>query len=98
MKEMMDYGLVDGTELAIKDGDFVVVESTQEHQRQLVMNGPGSYKAAPTVGVGAINYVDDESPQAFVRRVAQEFARDGMKNVKVTVNAATGVLDVTGNY
>ena len=76
--EKMDIGLTDSYDLQIQAGDFTVVESTAQHQQQLILNNKGDYKQNPTVGVGAFDYMDDENYAALIRNISIEFSRDGM--------------------
>jgi len=72
-----------GEDLAIAAGDFVNVESTAQHQRQLIMNNKGDFKQNPTICVGAFTYVDDEGGQGVVRDIVQQFMQDGMEVVNM---------------
>ncbi|GAA4465249.1 hypothetical protein GCM10023093_17070 [Nemorincola caseinilytica] len=66
------------------DGDLAVIESTREHQRQLLLNNKGDFKENPTVCVGVINYIDDEEDTgALMREIAAQYALDGMTVQKV---------------
>ncbi len=91
-REMIDYLLVAvGTEeeqedLLISGGDWKQGESTYQHQRQLILNGKGDYKANPTICVDASNYIDNEDKGAVKRAIAKEFMRDGMTVKDLTPN------------
>ncbi len=89
--EMMDFGLDDGEDLAVAGGDFMVLESTGQHQRQLLLNNKGDFKESPTLCVGAFGYLDDEQVSDLIREVSVEFARDGMDVVSIK-QGANGVL------
>jgi hypothetical protein len=78
-KEMLDYLLDANDDLDVSSGDFAVVESTVQHKRQLLWNNKGEFKQSPTVCVGAINFIDDESKQGITREISQQFMRDGME-------------------
>jgi hypothetical protein len=78
-KEMMDIGLDANEDVALAAGDFTIVESTVQHKRQLLWNNKGEFKQSPTVCVGAINFIDDESKQGITREISQQFMRDGME-------------------
>jgi len=77
-KQMLDIGLDDNEDLYLVAGDFPVTESTEQHQRQLLLNNKGDYKENPTVCVGAFSYLDDENYWGLIRAVNVEFSRDGM--------------------
>jgi len=61
------------------DGDFAGEESTKMHQKQLLQNAKGSFKENPLVCVGAMEYLNDEDPEALIREISSQFAKDGMK-------------------
>ena len=90
---MMDIGLGSG-DLLVAGGDFGIVESTYQHQRQLIMNHKGDYKENPTVCVGAARYQDDDNgPQNVKRAITQEFMNDGMEVETLTPNPDSVVND-----
>jgi len=101
----MDIGLVpvldgDGNELgedlATAAGDFTVVESTGQHQRQLIMNAPGEFKQNPAICVGAPLYIDDEGAQQLQTIITQQLMLDGQEVVNLTPNL-NSVIDNTVN-
>jgi len=78
--EIFDYKRDDAGDLVIENGDFVKTESTEQHQKCLILACKGEYKEHPTIGVGLINYIlTDGSKTAFKSAVTKEFERDGMK-------------------
>ena len=86
-KQMADIGLDDTEDLAITVGDLMIMESTAQHQRQLIMNNKGDFKQNPTTCVGAFEYLDDEHFQALIRAISIEFTRDGMDVISVGLSA-----------
>ena len=86
-RTMMDIALEDDEDVSITNGDFPIVESTLQHQRQLILNNKGDFKQNPTICVGAFTYFDDEHMQNLVRAVSVEFARDGMDVQEVKIDA-----------
>ena len=90
----MDLGLTTGTKLTIKNGDFVIVESTGEHQRQLLLNSKGDFKQNPGVCVGLSTFVDDEGPKNIIRETTQQFMQDGMEVENLTPSGSiTGTTE-----
>lgn len=85
-KQMTDIGLDDSEDLTIFSGDFLVAESTAQHQQQLLLNTKGDFKENPTVCVGALGYLDDEHYQSLIRAVNVEFTRDGMEVADVSLS------------
>ncbi len=77
-REMNDYLLDDEEDLKVVSGDWVVGESTYQHQRQLILNAKGDYKANPTICVDVVTFIDNDDKSAVRREIAKEFMRDGM--------------------
>ncbi len=84
-QDMIDIGLDGGYDLIIEAGDFVIKESTAQHQKQLILNNKGDFKQNPTIGVGVFDYMDDENFQELTRNISVEFTRDGMDVIAVKI-------------
>jgi hypothetical protein len=98
--QMNDIALTEGSQLddmQTNNGDFIIVESTAEHQRQLLLNDKGEFKENPTTCVGVYNYLDDEGLQELSRDVTVVYAEDGMTVNSVQL-APDGTLDIDANY
>jgi hypothetical protein len=95
--EMIDIGLDAGFDLVLEDGDFLLTESTAEHQQQLIVNNKGDFKQNPTICVGALNYMDDENFQELVRNISIEFTRDGMDVISVQLSPV-GIINSDAFY
>lgn len=88
-KQMMDIGLKDvagGVDLMVVNGDFVIVESTARHQKELTLNTKNDFKGSPTICVNAFSYVDDDRPGDLAQAISESFAGDGMDVKSVTVD------------
>lgn len=99
-KQMMDIGLISvaaGADLRIVAGDFVIVESKVEHNKNLIYCNKGEFNENPTICVGAINYVDDENPGDLVAAITAAFLKDGM-NVKNVTVSKDGVIETDAFY
>jgi hypothetical protein len=83
---MYDFTLDDYEDIDLAMGDFILTESTPQHQRQLLLNTNGDFKENPTIGVGALSYIDDENFSGLVRAVNIEFSRDGMEVHNVSLS------------
>jgi len=92
---MMDIGLV-SDDLDMQQGDFTNVESTYEHQRQLLINGKGTFKQNPTVCVGLLEYLDDEDYNGAMTEILAQFNNDGM-TVK-SINTTNQNIDIDAYY
>jgi len=96
-QEMMDIRLDDNGDLQIANDDFMIAESTDEHQRQLLLNTKGDFKENPTICVGAFRFVDDEQHYRLMREIHVEFSRDGM-NVKRVNIESDGIIKTDAGY
>lgn len=94
-KDVFDILLGDDEDLLIAPapigigGDFVVGESTAQHQKLLLLTGPGDWKQNPMAGVNAESFTDDEGmqvPIAIGREIAKQFMADGMEVESLTPN------------
>ena len=83
-------------DIYLSDTDFLLIDSTRQHQRDIIITRAGSMKHAPSKGVGAEDYVNDESPEAFLRKTRQEIAADGQK-VK-SVQMVEGYIEIKAGY
>lgn len=79
-RAMNDYLLDEDEDLAIPAGadDWTISESTYQHQRQLLLNAKGDYKANPTICVDVSSFIDNDDKTAVKREIAKEYMRDGM--------------------
>lgn len=76
---MTDFLLDDDLDLLISDdGDFVVGESTAQHQKILILADKTEFKDVPMRGVGARRYLEDSEPSNLAREIRTEFVADGM--------------------
>ena len=84
-------------DLLITDGDFVIGDGTMQHQLDLLSSEEGTYKQDPITGIGSMNYIDDEGPSQFLRKIRLQFTRDGMEVTKCNVSS-DGKLNVEADY
>ena len=82
-QQQIDIGLDENEDIAIAAEDLITVESTAQHQRQLIMNNKGDFKQNPVTCVGAFGYLDDENFSGLTRAISIDFTRDGMDVVSV---------------
>jgi hypothetical protein len=78
-RQMMDLEMAANGEIGITDGDFAIVESTAEHQKELLLNQPDEFLQYPGACVGAWLFMDDENVNGLIREMSLRFARDGMQ-------------------
>jgi hypothetical protein len=87
----------DGSGLQWANNDFVLGESTQQHQRLLLVSQKGDFKENPTRCVGLYTWLkDDENTPGLLGDIKQEFEADGMK-VKL-VQLLNRQLTTDANY
>lgn len=80
-----DILLDEHLDLAFKNGDFIIGESTAQHQKTLLLSEKGEWKEHSKRGVGARRFLEDHKPDNFAREIRQEFATDGMKVKSVLI-------------
>lgn len=93
---MKDYKHSDDGDLDFSSGDLVQVESTAQHQSDIITSFKGSLKAFPTVGVGAVDYIADNNQEGLLRSIRKQFVTDGQK-VK-SIEMIDGFINVDAGY
>lgn len=79
MANTQDVLLDSAYDLKVSGGDFVVGESTAQHQNCILMAAKGDYKEFPMMGVDLMSWLNNERPEDMMRAIRLEFANDGMK-------------------
>lgn len=92
-----DILLNEDFDLQIKDGDFVVGESTAQHQKILILSDKGEYKEIPMRGVGSRRFLEDDTPEHLAREIREEFSTDGMVVNKIQITEDL-TIQVDANY
>ncbi|KAA6336887.1 hypothetical protein EZS27_014998 [termite gut metagenome] len=93
---MIDIKQTSEGDIDLSTRDILYGESTEQHQRDILLSGKGHFKESPLTGVDAARCLNDENPDEFLRTARKEFARDGMKVKSLSVRA--GELNVQANY
>lgn len=71
-------------DLLIEGGDFVVGESTRQHQQLLLVVEKGELREFPLRGVGANTWLNEDSGALNINaEIKREFEADGMKVLQV---------------
>lgn len=68
----------------IADGDFVLSESTRQHQELLLLIEKGELRQFPLSGVGIRTQLLDENPAAVRAEIKRQFELDGMRVMSVS--------------
>ena len=94
MAEVHDIGLNEDGSPCIANGDFVISESTEQHQQHLLISEKGNFKEFPFLGVGAINYLlDDGDINAFKKEITKQFELDGMTVNRIILSDKGNLID-----
>lgn len=76
---MNDILITNEGEIKIENGDFVVDNSTLQHQALILITNPGEFKESPMLGVGIENYILDSDMIGCEFEAQLQFTMDGMK-------------------
>jgi hypothetical protein len=87
-----DILLDDNNDLRIENGDFVVGDSTKQHQKLLLMLSKGDTRQFALDGVGVVDFIEDEGATDLMREI-----RDGMTVKKLSVGS-DGQINVNAPY
>ena len=68
-----DIALNQELDVELSGEDLIIRDSTEQHQRLLLLAQPGNLRWAPTVGVGLQDYLADEQMAGLVNKVRQQF-------------------------
>jgi hypothetical protein len=60
-------------------GDIGYVESTEQHQRDLIIARKGDYKCAPDYGAGAADFLKDENADDMQIEIRRQLTKDGQQ-------------------
>lgn len=70
--------------------------ATGQHKRDILMASPGDFKERPTLGVGAVEYIQDDAG-LFLRDVRKQMQQDGIR-VRRVAFSGTDELIIEGGY
>lgn len=80
-----DFLLDDNGDLLIKDGHFVIGESTSQHKKCLLLAEKGEYRQYPFSGIGLGSYINDDLLEELASETQKQFELDGMNVSKIEV-------------
>ena len=91
---MQDYQH-DNDDLLIAAGDFVVGETTQQHQSLLLRMKKGELRQYPKTGVGLDDFLLDDNPGDVYSEIQRQFEADGMvvRTMDISINEASNKLE-----
>lgn len=82
---MKDILLDSDIDIAVRHGDLIVGESTQQHQQLLLLHHPGHVKQFGFVGAGLLDYLNDDNMGGLYREAEKQYTLDGMKVKKLEI-------------
>ena len=85
------------SDLVIKQGDFAIGDSDNQHTQHILIASKGEYKNTPALGVGLEKMLSTEDPMEFLIEAKKNLEYDGMK-VKNIAFTATGTINVDAKY
>jgi hypothetical protein len=94
--EMFD--LIIDSDLQTDGGDFVVSESTAQHEKLLIESNKGEWRQYPLCGVGIARYINDETPGSLITAIKTELKNDGMNVNGVSISPDTGNIEIDAYY
>lgn len=86
-------------DLLIKDGDFVIGESTKQHMNDLMVSQKGNYKLDPLIGVALRDFLleDNNYSEDLKREIMEQYEADGINIQQMNLNSPDDII-VTGEY
>ena len=94
---MNDILVNDKGAIIVKSGDFAIGESSQQHQKHLLLFTKGSLKEHITTGVGAALFIESEDIGALLREIHVQFTGDGMTVQEIKIDDQ-GKLNIVADY
>ncbi len=84
-------------DLEIKNGDFAIGESDNQHVQHILLSSKGEYKERPELGVGLERMLNTEEPMEFLIEAKKNLEYDGLKvnNISFTEQ---GTISVDAKY
>lgn len=93
---MKDIILNSNYDISIELGDFVVEDSSIQHQALLLLCDKNDYKENPDSCIGSRRFAENHNSEAYAREISQQFSADGLKVNKIVVDIAE--IKIEANY
>lgn len=98
MVEMKDIAFRNGDLVIGANGDFTLIEPTEQHQRTLLLSKKGDIKEVLWAGIDIINAINDDEFLAFgSKEIRKQAQLDGMTVASVTLDVE-GNIDLDASY
>jgi len=95
---MLDLLLEDTGDLAIVNGDFVMGESTAQHQQLLMVAQRGQFKENPDRAVGIEDFINSNDIDGMLAEIRNQFTKDGMTVNQLNYDEQSGNLNYDAPY
>ena len=93
-REVYDYLSNEGGDILIKDGDFVIGESTEQHIHDMLLSHKGEWREFPWFGVGLTEYLKDEGQKVALRKeIEKMMSLDGAIPSLIKLNELPFVVE-----
>lgn len=92
---MKDFKFTD--DLEINDGDFVIDESDNQHQKHILIAYKGEYKQYPEIGVGIEQMLNEDDITSVLIEAKKNLQYDGV-DVNDIYFSDEGKLIIDGKY
>ena len=87
--------LVASGDLLLQNGDWVMGESTRQHQDHLLLAQKGELREFPTAGVGVHDWLLDETRNDLAREIKRQFEADGMDVLEIKIKRSLSAINVS---
>ena len=94
---MTDILLGEDLDLVFRNGDLVIAESTEQHQKLILLNDKGHVKQHPLTGVGIMGYVNDDNLGGLYQEIQKQFDYDGLRVDRLDIYE-DGTMNIKASY
>lgn len=96
-REVFDMILGDDDDLVVRNGDWVIGESTEQHIKAILIANKGEFRDVPFFGVGLNGYLKEDGQQVVLKReIEKMMTLDGMQVNKIQVS--NSLYEIEGFY
>lgn len=96
MSKQIGIQLTNDLKLAYGDRSLVVGDTLYQNQYLLLTVQKGEIKEHPMLGVGIADMAGDDELDGWKKTIREEFAKDGLKVQKLTIN--TNGMELEAKY
>jgi hypothetical protein len=93
MGQVFDIIIFDDLDLEIKDGDFVLEESTGQHINHILIANQGDYRQTPLLGADIQRLLSDEAnPNEVKADIQAELEKDGLQIEEISLQEKIKII------